>query len=71
MSRLALRFIGLLVSLMSLGLSLYLTYRILEYIKATEGMWVIFWVNIPLLVLSLVISMTIGIVEGLKEAQEK
>jgi len=51
---------------MSLGLSLYLTYRILEYIKATEGMWTVFWINIPLIALSFIISIVEGIIEGLE-----
>jgi len=63
MRSLALKIIGFLISLMSYGLSLYLTYRILEHVKATEGMWIIYWVNIPLFIFVIIINAIIGAVE--------
>jgi len=56
MSSLGLKIVSFLISAMNLGLSFYLTYRILEHIKATEGMWIIYWINIPLLILAIVIN---------------
>ena len=56
MSSLGLKIVSFFISTMSLGLSLYLTYRILGHIKATEGMWIIYWINIPLLILAIVIN---------------
>ena len=56
MGSLALKIVGFLLSLMSYGVSLYLTYRILEHIRATEGMWILYWINIPLLILAIAIG---------------
>jgi len=64
MRSLALKIIGFLISLMNYGLSLYLTYRILEHIKATEGMWIIYWINIPLLIFAIIINAIIGAMEA-------
>ena len=47
---------ALLLALFTAPLSLYLQYRILEHIKATEGMWIIFWLLIPLTLLFQVLS---------------
>ncbi|MCD6342058.1 MAG: hypothetical protein J7L83_04335 [Thaumarchaeota archaeon] len=47
---------ALLLGLFTTPISLYLTYRILEHIKATEGMWVIFWLLIPLTILFQILS---------------
>jgi len=63
MSSLGLKIVGFLISAMSLGLSLYLSYRILEHIEATEGMWTIYWINIPLLILAIVINAIAGMGE--------
>jgi len=67
MRALGLKIVSFLVSLMCYGLSLYLTYRILEHIRATEGMWTIYWINIPLFVLVVVINAVTGIVEEMEE----
>ena len=67
MGSLALKVVGFLISLMSLGLSLYLTYRILQHIHATEGMWIIYWINIPLLILEIIIALITGATEALEE----
>jgi len=56
MSSLGLKVVGFLASATSLGASLYLTYRILKHVMATEGMWAIYWINIPLLAISMIIS---------------
>jgi len=56
MGSLALKVVAFLLSLMSYGVSLYLTYRILEHIRATEGMWILYWISIPLLILAIAIG---------------
>lgn len=42
---------SLLAIFLSLPIGLYLQYRILQGVNATNVMWLLFWVNIPLLVL--------------------
>lgn len=56
MGSLALKITAFLLSLMNLGVSFYLTYRILEHIRATEGMWILYWISIPLLILAIIIG---------------
>lgn len=43
-----LRVIGVIVSLLYLPWSLYLTYLVLTHIGATELMWFLFWLMIPM-----------------------
>ena len=42
--------IKLVVGLFSVAWSLFLSYKILEFIDATELMWFLFWTNIPMIV---------------------
>ena len=52
--------IKLVVGLFAAGWSLFLTYKILEHINATELMWFLFWIIIPL-------SLALGILHALVE----
>lgn len=47
---------GLLTILVTLPISLYLQYKILGLVHATDVMWLLFWANVPLIVLFSVIS---------------
>lgn len=42
---------GLLAVLVSLPISFYLNYKIMTLVNATELMWFLFWVNLPLVFL--------------------
>jgi len=55
-----LKAIKLVVGLMSLTWSMFLTFKILEHIKATELMWFVFWTMIP-------IAFLLGVLHALVE----
>ena len=44
----------------SLALSMFLTYKILTHIEATELMWFVFIINLPFAITIGVLSKTIG-----------
>jgi hypothetical protein len=47
---------GLVVILVSMPIAVYLQYKILTLVNATELMWFLFWVNVPLVILMQAIS---------------
>jgi hypothetical protein len=40
------------VGLISLPLSIYMSWLLFNHVKATELMWFIWWINLPLLVVA-------------------
>ena len=48
--------IGLLGILVTVPISLYLQYQILKRVDASELMWFLFWVNLPMILLIQIIS---------------
>lgn len=48
--------VGLLTTFVTLPVSLYLQYKILERVQASDVMWLLFWVNLPLIILMSVVS---------------
>jgi hypothetical protein len=48
--------VGLLAVFVSMPIGLYLQYKILSLVQATDVMWLLFWINIPVLVLFQIIS---------------
>jgi len=49
------RCIGILLGLISVGYGLFLTYKILVHIIATELMWFVFWTYVPVVFLVAII----------------
>jgi hypothetical protein len=47
---------GLLGIFVTMPITLYLQYKILTLVYATDVMWFLFWVNIPVLILLQIIS---------------
>ena len=47
---------GLLALVVSLPITFYLQYKILSMIQATDVMWLLFWVNVPMFILIQVVS---------------
>lgn len=48
--------VGLLGIFVSVPIGLYLQYKILTLVHATDVMWLLFWVNLPVLILFQIIS---------------
>lgn len=48
--------IGLLSIFVILPIQFYLQYQVLERVHATELMWFLFWVNLPVIVLMQIVS---------------
>lgn len=48
--------VGLLAIFVSMPIGLYLQYKILTLVQATDVMWLLFWINIPVLILFQIIS---------------
>jgi hypothetical protein len=48
--------VGLLAVFVSMPIGLYLQYKILTLVQATDVMWLLFWINIPVLILFQIIS---------------
>lgn len=57
-------FNGLLALVITLPIWFYLQYKILVMIQATELMWFLFWVYLPV---TIFISVTSKIIEGLEK----
>jgi len=57
------KLMALIIHLLYLPLSLYFTYRLLQYVKAPEFLWFLFWFMIPF-------AIAIGILERLAEWEE-
>lgn len=47
---------GLVGIFVSVPIGLYLQYKILSMVHATDVMWLLFWVNVPVLILFQIIS---------------
>ncbi len=47
---------GLLAVLLSLPISFCLQYMILTRVQATDVMWLLYWVNVPILILIQVVA---------------
>ena len=54
--KLALGIISLIFGLLALPFGLYLTYLTLIRIEATELMWFIFWLYVPLIIIFQIVS---------------
>tara|TARA_R110000744_G_scaffold64675_5_gene133074 strand:+ start:406 stop:597 length:192 start_codon:yes stop_codon:yes gene_type:complete len=57
----------ILLLLVSVPISLYLWYHVLDRVGATELMWFLFWVNVPVSVLVRVLS---DLLENRKEGDK-
>lgn len=48
--------VAVLVLVVSLPIGLYLQYQILVRVNATELMWFLFWVNVPVFILGSIVT---------------
>ena len=56
MKRVILTIISIIFGLVAISFSLYLEFLVLTHIHATDLMWFVFWINIPMLLIFQLVS---------------